>query len=61
MLRLMARDLAAVHLGLVDARKAVGADIAKRKDGWLADAVKRAAAFVRGEQKEWTKAARKAA
>jgi len=61
MLRLMARDLAAVHLGLVDARKAISADLAKREDRWLADAVKRAAAFVRGEQKEWQKAARKAA
>ena len=53
MLRVMGRDLAAIHLGLADARKAIQRDLTKRKDGWLADAVKRAAAFVRGEQKEW--------
>jgi hypothetical protein len=56
MLRAMGRDLAAVHLGLADARKEIARDLAKRKDGWLADAVKRAAMFVRGEQKEWKKA-----
>jgi hypothetical protein len=61
MLRVMARDLAAVHLGLIDSRKAIGADLAKRKDGWLADAIKRAAAFVRAEQREWRKGAEKAA
>src|SRR5205085_3295497 len=53
MLRAMGRDLAAIHLGLTDARKAIERDLGKRKDGWLADAVKQAAAFVRGEQKEW--------
>jgi hypothetical protein len=58
MLRAMARDLAAVHLGLVDARAAIRRDLAKRKAGWLADAVKRAATFVRGEQREWRKTAK---
>jgi len=61
MLRLMAHDLAAVHLGLVDARRAIGADLARREKGWLADAVKRAAAFVREEQRAWRKGLRKAA
>ena len=60
MLRVMARDLAAVHLGFVDARKAIGTDLAKRKEGWLADAVRRAAAFVLAEQREWRKGAQKA-
>ena len=53
MLRAMGRDLAAIHLGLLDARKAIARDLGKRKDGWLADAVKRATIFVRGEHKEW--------
>ena len=53
MLRAMGRDLAAIHLGLVDAREAIARDLGKRRDGWLADAVKRAAMFVRSEHKEW--------
>jgi hypothetical protein len=61
MLRVMARDLAAIHVGFMDARKSIGADLAKRKDGWLADAIKRAAAFVRAEQRGWRKGAQKAA
>jgi hypothetical protein len=58
MLRAMARDLAAVHLGLVDARAAIRRDLRKRKAGWFADAVKRAATFVRGEQRAWRKASK---
>jgi hypothetical protein len=61
MLRAMARDLAAIHLGLADARKAIGGDLRRRGAGWLSDAVKRATAFVREEQREWKKAARRAA
>jgi hypothetical protein len=61
MLRVMGHDLAAIHLGAVDQRKAISADLSHRKNGWLADAVKRAAAFVREEQKEWKKGMRKAA
>ncbi len=53
MLRAMGRDLAAIHLGVEGARAAIKRDLGKRKDGWLADAVKRAAAFVQGEQREW--------
>lgn len=55
MLRVMGRDLAAIHLGLVDARRAIERDLAGRKHGWLAGAVKRAAAFVRAEQRAWKK------
>jgi hypothetical protein len=55
MLRGMAHELASIHLGLVDARGAIRRDLKKRKADWLRDAVKRAAAFVRAEQKEWKK------
>jgi hypothetical protein len=61
MLRAMARDLAAIHLGVTDKRKAIGADLAKRQKGWFAEAVKRTATFVRAEQREWKKRMRKAA
>jgi hypothetical protein len=53
MLRAMGRDLAAVHLGADDQRKRIQRDLAKRKSNWLDSAVKRAAKFVRREQKEW--------
>ena len=56
MLRLMGRELAAVHLGLVDARAAIKRDLAKRHENWLSAAVTRAAKFVRREQKEWRRA-----
>ena len=55
MLRLMAHDLASIHLGLVDVRKAIEGDLKKRPAGWLAAAVKRAAVFVREEQRKWVK------
>src|ERR1043166_5536160 len=61
MLRLMARDLASIHLGLVDAGKAIERDMRQRGASWLTGAVKRAAALVREEQRKWTKAARAAA
>jgi hypothetical protein len=57
MLRLMGRELASIHLGLVDARKAIERDLRKRGTGWLTGAVKRAAGFVRDEQRKWVKAA----
>jgi hypothetical protein len=41
---------------LIDARAAIGRDLTKRKAGWLSEAIKRAAAFVRNEQREWKKA-----
>jgi hypothetical protein len=56
MLRLMAHDLASIHLGLVDGRKTIEHDLRKRGATFLADAVKRAAAFVREEQRAWKKA-----
>ena len=55
MLRAMARDLASIHLGVTDASQTIGKDMRKRGAGWLSDAVKRAAAFVREEQREWRK------
>ena len=61
MLRLMARDLAAIHLGLVDKSKAINDDLAKRKEGWLANAIKHAAAFVREEHRVWRKKSMKKA
>jgi hypothetical protein len=61
MLRLMAQDIASIHLGLVDARKAIERDLRKRPADWLVSAVKRAATFVREEQRKWSKAARGAA
>ena len=59
MLRLMAHDLAAVHLGRRDIRAAIQHDLEKRGGGWLAEAVERAAAFVRDEQGEWKKKSKK--
>jgi hypothetical protein len=56
MLRAMGRDLAAIHLGAADTRAAIGNDMKKRGAKWLREAVKRAAPFVRGEQREWRKA-----
>jgi hypothetical protein len=55
MLRLMAHELASIHLGLVDARKVIEGDMRKRPAGWLTNAVKRAAVFVRDEQRKWAK------
>ena len=62
MLRLMARELASVHLGAEDASKAIGRDLRKRGANWLAHAVKAAAASVQEEQRKWKKkSTRKAA
>jgi hypothetical protein len=55
MLRLMAHDLASIHLGEVDARKMIQRDLRKRGTDWLARAVKDAAAFVRDEHQAWKK------
>jgi Uncharacterized protein conserved in bacteria (DUF2252) len=56
MLRLMGRDLAAVHLGLGDHGDAVRNDFKKRNRGWLHSAVERMAKFVLAEQKQWRRA-----
>jgi hypothetical protein len=57
MLRLMGRELAAVHLGLVDCRAAIKRDLARRNANWLSTAVTRTTKFIRREQKEWRRAA----
>lgn len=49
MLRLMARALAAVHLGVDDEQALIKHDIARRNTGWLKPAVQ----FTRREQTEW--------
>jgi hypothetical protein len=59
MLRLMACELASVHLGVEDASKAIRRDLRRRGTNWLAKAVKDAATFVREEQRKWRKAAGK--
>ena len=53
MLRAMGRELANIHLGTGDARKAIKRDLSKRKRGWLREAAGAAVKFVRGEYKEW--------
>jgi hypothetical protein len=53
MLRLMGRELGAVHVGLHDRRAAVRRDLDGRDPEWLRSAIERAAKFVREEQREW--------
>jgi len=53
MLRAMGRELANIHLGTGNPRKAIERDLAKRRRGWLREAAGIAAQFVRGEYKEW--------
>jgi Uncharacterized protein conserved in bacteria (DUF2252) len=53
MLRAMGHELANIHLGTGDARKAIKRDLAKRKRGWLREAAGTAVKFVRGEYREW--------
>jgi hypothetical protein len=53
MLAAMGRDLAAVHLGTADRRKAIAGDLDGRPRGWLGASVAAAAEFVRGEHQEW--------
>jgi Uncharacterized protein conserved in bacteria (DUF2252) len=53
MLRAMGRELANIHLGTGDARKAIKRDLSRRKRGWLREAAGDAMKFVRGEYKQW--------
>ena len=53
MLRAMGRELANIHLGTGDARKAIKRDLSRRKRGWLREAAGDAMKFVRGEYNEW--------
>jgi hypothetical protein len=58
MLRLMGRELGAVHAGLHDRRRAVMRDLEARDPDWLRSAIKRAAKFIRDEHREWRKSRR---
>jgi hypothetical protein len=60
MLTAMGRELAAIHLGTANKKKAVKADLEARKRGWLLSAAKRAADRIRDEQVEWKTALRRA-
>jgi hypothetical protein len=59
MLRVMARDLAAIHLGETDHRAAILHDLHARKRRWLESAVEAAAAFVRRDHKNWLRGSKK--
>jgi hypothetical protein len=52
----MGRELAAIHLGTANRRKAITADLERRKRGWLLAAATTAAARIREEQAEWNAA-----
>ena len=56
MLRLMGRDLAAVHLGLGDHGDSVRSDLNERKHDWLKSAVEHMAEFVCKEQEQFKNA-----
>ena len=55
MLRAMGHDLAAIHLGIADRRKAIEHDLGNRKRNWLRSAVERTADFVRRDCRAWRK------
>jgi hypothetical protein len=58
MLAAMGHELAAIHLGVTDRRRAIAADLAKRKRHWMKAATQAAAEFVTREQEEWKRAGR---
>ena len=53
MLAAMGHELANIHLGTGDHRRAIERDLAKRQDDWLHRATSRAAAFVAREFEQW--------
>jgi hypothetical protein len=55
MLRLMGRELGAVHVGLDDRSATVKHDLDARDPEWLHSAIERAAKFIRDEHREWRK------
>ena len=55
MLRSMGYELANVHLGTGDARKAIEKDLAQRGDKWLARSAKTAAGFVNDDFEAWAR------
>jgi Uncharacterized protein conserved in bacteria (DUF2252) len=58
LLRAMGHDLASIHRGTPNRKKAIMADLVRRKRGWLRAAVESAAMLVRREHKDWAKATR---
>jgi uncharacterized protein DUF2252 len=58
MLRAMGYELANIHLGTGNHRRAIERDLGKRKGRWLHRAAMAAAAFVTEEYKDWRKAHR---
>jgi hypothetical protein len=48
----MGRDIAAIHCG-TNGGKGIGADLKRRKSGWLAQAVAAATNAVQADFKEW--------
>jgi hypothetical protein len=53
MLRAMGYELANVHLGTADIRKAIEKDLAQRGDDWLVRSAKTASEFVSADFEEW--------
>ncbi|MGP0093766.1 MAG: DUF2252 family protein [Xanthobacteraceae bacterium] len=58
MLAAMGHELAAVHVGVTDRRRAIAADLAKRKRRWMRAATLAAAEFVTREQEAWKRGTR---
>lgn len=54
----MGQELAAIHLGTANRRKAISADLAARAEDWLMQATLRAAGVVRDEHRQWKTAFR---
>jgi hypothetical protein len=53
MLRVMARELASIHLGSIDRSRLITKDLARRKKRWLAEATEAAAKQVTADFKRW--------
>ena len=58
MLRLMGRELAAVHVGVKDRRATVKDDIEARAPEWLHSAIRSSVKFIRDEHRKWKKSRR---
>ena len=54
MLHAMGHELANIHLGTGDFRKAIEKDLDRRADDWLEQAAEQAAEFVRADFEEWS-------
>jgi hypothetical protein len=54
MLRAMGYELANIHLGTGNRRKAIMRDLSKRKKGWLRQAARSAIKFVKRDYQQWS-------